>query len=148
MPAMFYRAGWYVGGPRAAPIHTHPSTYTRDTHVRARAHKRECVCKAARHRKVLRDIAPAIRPSFWELNFCGSRLRPPPPPSHHPTPVPPLSALKLGPIRAKDRALLTRDLRASSRHFLPRSPASPTAAITGQSRGRVIYESVIYPLAG
>lgn len=35
-------------GPRAAPIHTHPSTYTRVTHVRARARKRECVCARPR----------------------------------------------------------------------------------------------------
>lgn len=140
MLAMFYRAGWHVGG-----LGLHLSTYTTSTqtsymyvtHARNRECVCVCVCKAARHRKVLRDIASAIRPSFWELNFCGSRLRSPSPS--------PLSTLKLGPVRAKDRALLTRDLRRFFSPLLAAIPCISLVTITGQSRARVIYESVIYP---
>lgn len=54
-------------GPRAAPIYIYTHTHTYVSVWRT---------EAVRHRKVLGDIAPAIRPSFWELNFCGSRLSP------------------------------------------------------------------------
>lgn len=62
-------------GPRAASIHTH-THMQRYTRIHASVRRTEAV----RHRKVLGDIAPAIRPSFWELNFCGSRLFLPLPP--------------------------------------------------------------------
>lgn len=61
---MFYCAGWHVGG-LGLRTHTWAYTYT-NVYV--------CMFRATRHRKVLRDIAPAIRPSFWELNFCGCWL--------------------------------------------------------------------------
>lgn len=123
-------------GPRGC---TYPHTY-----VHIYVYKREGMCKAARHRKVLGDIAPAIRPSFWELNFCGSRHRsrhlPSPPTSRSPFVYPKAwtgSSQGSSPFDAR-----------SLRFFLPLLAASlciASVTITSQSRARVIYESVIYP---
>lgn len=97
-------------GPRAASIHTITHTLTRVRGVRVGPRGT---------RKVLRDIAPAIRPSFWELNFCGFRS---------PSPLPPRAlcpSRSLESVRAKDRDLLTRILRVSPEPlFLSRPPES------------------------
>lgn len=99
-------------GPRAA------HTYT--THTRTHTHTNVCMFRATRHRKVLRDIAPAIRPSFWELNFCGCR---------HPLSFASLESF----VRPKgwtdsrqgSNPFDARSPRFFSRCFLSRSPAFP-----------------------